>query len=101
QSATETVTDERSTRVVTSVPTGSGSSPYTLVDSDSLYFPNGGFISPSPTPGAQSQPSGYLYKIDGNRLTLSTLINKTEQQTSSGITQKTVTKGTGQITLEK
>lgn len=58
-----------------SIDSSSSSAKYKLIGSDSIYFPEGGFVSTSGASPAQSPPAGGKYSIIGNILTITQLVN--------------------------
>lgn len=56
------------------LPPFSGSQSYQVVGSDSIYFSNGGVSSPGSTPA----PGGCKFRIEGNKLILTTNISSSE-----------------------
>lgn len=83
-----------------SVPLSNGTSTYKQINSDSLYFENGGFVFQG---GAtqSSQPGGARIKFEGNRLLMTSSSIQTTSEINAGITQKLTNKITAIFTLEK
>jgi len=82
------------------VDSSNSSGIYKLIGSDSIYFPQGTFISFSGST-TQAAPAGGKININGNMLTITQLVNKDTTQQIAGIPYRTIETGTFNILLQK
>lgn len=73
---------------------------YELIGSDSIYFPQGSFVSVSGSQ-VQAEPSGAKYTLSGNTLTITQMVSKDTTQDILGIPYHTIEAGTFVISLQK
>jgi hypothetical protein len=82
------------------VDSSNSSGTYKLIGSDSIYFPQGTFISFSGST-TQAAPAGGKISLNGNMLTITQLLNKDTTQQIAGIPYRTIETGTFNILLQK
>jgi hypothetical protein len=80
------VSRDDSTFAVSMSPSSSTTS-YTRIGNDSLYCPNGSFITIEGGESMTSQPVGIKYRFDGNKMIWTVTQKTSEVQTEDGITQ--------------
>lgn len=77
---------------------------YQRIGTDSLYFPGNGLLLMPDAQGfaiMQSQPSGARFSIDGNTLTIHTVVNRDTTFFYSGADNRVTEKDSGYVKLER
>ncbi|MEP6682773.1 MAG: hypothetical protein ABJA35_05910 [Parafilimonas sp.] len=82
------------------VPATNSSAKYHLIGTDSVYFPEGGFISSS-SDSTAFKPYGLKFSITGNILKFTQNIHVDTTVVQSGITQHETATGTGTLLFQK
>jgi len=75
--------------------------PYVRVNSDSLYFPEGGFSIETADGSSPSEPTGLQLHFNGDTLKLTQIIFKDSTSTENGINYHIQINATGNILLKK
>lgn len=88
------------------MPKSSGSSSYTAIGTDSIFFPSGGAVTikqPGNPAGTTmpTLPSGYKYKVEGNRMTMYLNYATSQTQTAQGMTVASATSANIEMTFQK
>lgn len=71
-----------------SMPPSSSTVDYVRVGTDSIYCPNGAFLQIEGADDLESEPMGFKYKIDGDKLIMTIKEKESEVQTEDGMTQE-------------
>jgi hypothetical protein len=82
------------------VPATNSSAKYKLIGTDSVYFPEGGFVSIDDNASA-FKPYGVKFNITGNILKFTQNVNIDTTVVNSGITQHETVTGTGTLLFQK
>lgn len=82
------------------LPPSSSVSKYRKVGADSLYFYEGGFMQIDGNTTV-TEPSGGRYRLEGNKLYLDGVINRTEVETIQGVTETKKTQANVTYTLQR
>lgn len=82
------------------VPASNLSAKYQLIGSDSVYFPEGGFVLPGDD-STTSKPYGLKFIITGNTLKFTQNLGIDSTVVELGVTQHVTTTGTGTLSFQK
>lgn len=84
------------------IPAYTSTANYTRIGTDSLSFPAGGLITFDSGGGSTpTDAAGYKLRFEGDKMYMTTNVNRSETITDQGITQKTIQKATAEVTLQK